>query len=54
MPTVQDMRITRGLEISEHGRIAENEDGSFWVPLQTTKNVYRVFSRPRRMGLRVP
>lgn len=43
MPTVQDMRITKGLEISEHGRITENQDGSFSVPSQTGNGkVYRV------------
>lgn len=42
MGTVQDTRITRGLALSENGRIVENEDGSFSVPSQTNERVYRV------------
>ncbi len=42
MATIQDVRITKGLEISEHGRIVENEDGSFSVPSQSSERVYRV------------
>src|SRR5579864_1085227 len=34
MPTVQDIRITKGLELSEYGTIVENIDGSFSVPSQ--------------------
>ena len=42
MPTVQDTRITKGFEISEHGKIVENPDGSFGVPSQSNAKVYRV------------
>lgn len=34
MVNMQDARIMRGMEISEHGQITENVDGSFSVPSQ--------------------
>ncbi len=37
-----DARMTRGLQILEGKQIVENEDGSFTVPSQTSKNIYEV------------
>jgi transposase-like protein len=37
-----DARMTRGLEISKTATIAENEDGSFTVPSQTSNSSYQV------------
>jgi hypothetical protein len=34
-----DFRQERGLEISKHSTLRENEDGSFSVPSQTRKDV---------------
>jgi len=42
MTTVQDMRITKGIELSEKGRITENADGSFAVPSMTSDRIYKV------------
>ncbi|MCS4538861.1 MAG: DDE-type integrase/transposase/recombinase [Thaumarchaeota archaeon] len=43
MPNMQDMRITKGLELSQSSEILENVDGSFWVPSQTdSEKVYKV------------
>jgi transposase-like protein len=39
---VQDSRVTKGMEISEQGRIAENPDGSFSVPSQASERLYHV------------
>ena len=37
-----DARMTRGLELSKTATIAENEDGSFTVPSQTSGSTYQV------------
>lgn len=37
-----EARMTRGLQILEGKQIVENEDGSFAVPSQTSKNIYEV------------
>ena len=37
-----DARMTRGLELSKTATIAENEDGTFTVPSQTSSDVYQV------------
>jgi len=42
MTTVQDARITKGMEISESGRISERENGTFAVPSFTSERVYTV------------
>jgi hypothetical protein len=42
MPTVQDIRITKGMELSENGMITENIDGSFAVPSMTSEKIYKV------------
>jgi len=39
---LSDARMTRGLEISKTATIAENEDGSFTVPSQTSGAAYQV------------
>jgi len=41
-PISSDARMTRGLEISKTATIAENEDGSFSVPSQTSNSSYQV------------
>jgi transposase-like protein len=42
MATIQDLRITKGMELSESGRIQEMEDGKFSVPSMSSDRTYTV------------